>query len=686
MLVHLALTVLATTAHAQKNPGTMNISYGSASWNTDSTTIDSAYMVLKDKTTGKTVQVQLEETEPDSSKFDGRFNVNLGQGALKPQVYVPPKNLRNPERDYKKVAELINAGKLKSQPLITKTNDKGEQVLDVYDTDEQAAAAQKAYAEEERLREEAAKQKLIKTVPDEKKVQAAAAAEGQALVAKMALEAAKRESDRIRLEQIERQKSLEREKAAKAISEKERSERQAKAKALVEEAMVFFNQGKFIEVEDRFRQSVELDPDNHTTYLRYGISLYKNQKFNEALVILKLSEVEKDLEHEKAYFMGLTHYRLKELDSAEEQFKAAAKSTDKIIGPSSLFYLGVVQFTKGQLEAAKGNFETVIDTSSNPRMDAEAENYIERIAQAMIFKKLQEKPWTLTGTVGLQYDSNVLLSPDNTGSQGSSTKEGDVRAATVGGVYYRAIYEEKHELTAKFDANLTNSAKSSVSRADPFLFDFSLPYSHKGVWLGKGHVLTVKPTYELLYMDPNATGTKEKILGSTILTIDNTFVMNPVWFATYSFEARQDDFDLTGSTGDDNYDAMKYTVKTAQTFYRDKTRKEALTANLGYILNSASGKNKRFTRYDIGATYSRPMKWGYSWNVGLSTYVLDYFKSTDKRNDVNVVFTTGIDKPIREWVTWSVSGSYTQNDSTEETSYEYSRWLILTSATFTGNF
>ena len=37
----------------------MSISYGSPSWNTDSTKIDTAFLILRDKNSGKLVQIDL---------------------------------------------------------------------------------------------------------------------------------------------------------------------------------------------------------------------------------------------------------------------------------------------------------------------------------------------------------------------------------------------------------------------------------------------------------------------------------------------------------------------------------------------------------------------------------------------------------------------------------------------------
>ena len=256
---------------------------------------------------------------------------------------------------------------------------------------------------------------------------------------------------------------------------------------------------------------------------------------------------------------------------------------------------------------------------------------------------------------------------------------------TVGDVSYRAIYNREHELALKANANLTNSRRDTAAPSDPFLYNFSVPYSHKGTAFKRGHVFGVKPGYEMLYMDPTNTGTKVKTMGSMLVDVDNTFVMKPNWFSVYTLQYRQDTFELAASTGNDDFDASKYTLKTSQILYLDEARKEAVIGNLGVTMNDAKGMNKYYNRYDLGVTFTRPMKWGYAWNAGLAAYQVTYSKATLDRTDFNLAFSTGVAKPIREWFTWSVSGTYTKNDSTNETTYEYDKFVILTQAVFTTN-
>lgn len=692
LLALISCNVFAQNPHHGNRPvdagRLMSISYGSSSWNADSKKIDSAYLVLRDKASGKIVQIQLEETEPDSSQFVGTFSVNIGEsGSIQPEIFIPPKELRNTDKDNKKLYDMIRSNKLVRKPVIWKKNDKGQAMIDVYDTREQAEAALAAYQEQQKLDRDQAKTKLVKPIPSQAAIEAAMMAEKKAALDKLAMEAAKRESERVRLEQIERQKLEEREKTARAASEKERAERQRKADSLHQDALIAYDQGEYAAAEKFFKEAAELEPDNTSYLFKYGVTLYRNQKFNEALVTLKLAQVTAQEELEKHYYMGLTYYRLGELDGAKNEFSIVAPSGDPILGPSSTFYLGVIAYTLENWNDAKKAFETVIDTSQDPRMDEEAEAYLDKIANAMAFQKLREKKFTFTGLVGAMYDSNVLYATDVPGDQGTQTKIKDFRFLTIADIEYRAIFNQRHEWSPHAFANLTNSLKDESAAADPFVYNVNLPYSWKGILWGKGFKLTVKPAEEIMYMAPsNGASTKALILNSQYLAMDGTFVMSPNYFATYGMEYRRDDSSLESSTGPNDADANKYTLRTNHSVFLDKARKEAVTASLSYARNQAKGSEKTYNRIDGGVFYARPMKWNASWNLGVNFYQVKYPDSTLGRSDFNTTISAGLNKPIKEWVTWGITGYYTKNDSTDSETYEYSKYVIMTTATFVTDF
>lgn len=664
-----------------KADSTIKIVYASSPWNKNSTQLDSAFLFMKDSQSGKTVKIVLEESEPDSSTFEGYFSIDWAKDAekLAPEIYIPSQNLRG-EQGLTRFHHLLSQGKLQRRPVVVKKTASGMQVIDVYDTNEQVKRALEAYKEEKRIAQEK-KKSLTKPIPSEATLEAARMAERKVQLEKLALEAAQRATERVRLEQIERQRTEERIRKAKLMAEKERKARKHEAFEIAEHAMKLYKEGKFKEAEGYFRQSIELDPDNKSYYFRYGVTLYRNNKYNEALVILKLAADQDDVETEKKYYIALTHYRLKELDSALKMFREVKAKNTAPLSSSSAFYEGLILFSQENYEEAQAPFEYVLDHSKDPSLDEKAEEYIERIQGLKRFKKLQEKRTTLTATVGATYDSNILLAPDSVTSQGSATDAGDLRGLFAGSAEYRMIYEREYEWSAKLSTMAMMTASAELSRADPTLAILSTPYSHKGTWGTKGYKLTFNPGYQVLFMDPTSSGVQTNILRSPFLTTEGTLIMSQKWFSTYSLDVRQDDSLLADSIGPNDTDALKVTLNTKQTVFRDKAKKQAVITSLGLITNMAKGDNKTYYRLDAGVTYMTPTQWDAIWTGGLNVFRLEYPTDTNGRKDTNLTVLTGISKPVKEWFIWGVNATYSVNNSTVANN-QYSKYTILTTATF----
>jgi len=679
----------AQNSQTPKKPVVMDrlmfITYGSPSWNKDSSKVDTAFIFMRDKTSGRIAQIQLEETEPDSSQFKGQFNVSLNESEkISPEIYIAPTSLREADQDNKKLYELIKAGKIPRKPLVWKKSARGQTVLDVYDTREQGESAYKVYQEEQKLLALTRGKKLAKPVLSDSTLDTARQAELKNLLSKLAKESAKHEANRIRMEQIERQKADLRMARLNQMPEAERNEQKRLADVAAKTAMGFYTQGKFLEAQASFKKSVDLDPSVTSVLYNFGVVQYRNEKFNESIVALRMSKVDPQTDAERKYYMALNHYRLSELVSAMKLFEEVGASQNPVLGPSAVFYQGVIYFTEEKFEQAKKAFETVIDISQDAKMDDQAEAYLDRLAAAMAFAKMRENKWTVSGTLGLMYDSNVLLAPDNASDQGSATDIEDARLLTVLDLEYRPIFTEHHEASAKATVTMINSVKEDAAKADPFLYTFSAPYTYKGIVWKKGYKLTAKPGYEVLYMAPSG-GTKTQQQASPFFSLDNTFVMNPEIFSVYSFEYRADDTVTPDAIGPNDSDASKIGLKTSQIFILDKAKKQMFIANLGYSINAAKGDNKKYARIDAGATYLQPLKWDVTWNAGLSMYRVNYGSADPSRTDFNTTLSTAVSKPIRDWVTWSFLANYSKNDS-DVSANEYSKYTVMTTATFVTSF
>jgi hypothetical protein len=661
---------------------TFKIVYGSAPWNKDSKQLDQAYMFVHDKNSNRTVKILLEETEPDSSIFSGNFSLDF-KSATDLDVYVPPENVRNSDNALLKFNQLFNAKKIVPSPMVFK-EDAGKFLLDVYDTKEQANRARKAYEEQVKREMEAKLAENIKPVPNEKALEAAQMAEQAQILAKAAKEAADREAARVRLEQLEAQRLAQMRKEQEAMSAAERYKREEEAKKWADQGNTAYDLGDFKEAESFYSKSVELNPNNKEVYFKYGVSLYRNEKYNDALVAFKLSASDPKTDLEKRYYNGLIHYRLNEMEPAHTEFNAVKIAKVQGISQMAEFYNGVAFFSEGKYEEAQKEFEDIVDNSQDPALDKKAEEYLEKIADAIAAKKEAARRWKVNASFAEMYDSNVLYTPDNDSSTGTAKGKGGLRSSLSGDVDYRLFYSTKHEMSLKANTLYQYSMNSDFKTADPFLSGVAAPYVTKGTLGQRGYTFAVTPGYDTLYMDAEDTGSRKNILNSMYGQGDLVVVMRDNWFADYSLEVRNDKYTLSTSTGDDDQDAMKYTLKTQQIRLLDQAKKQALILIGDVVLNNAKGKNKSYNRLELGALYSAP--WAKykdtTWNTGVMLYKQDYSSSTDNRADTDMSFVLGMNKIITPRWNWTATANYISNASSVDDD-QYSKYSITGAINYT---
>lgn len=669
---------------------TVRIVYKSPDWNVDSTAIDTAFLFLRDTKSTKLIQIELQETEPDSSIFAGSFSVSLGQNeSIDPEIYIPQQNIKNNESALLSFQNQVQQGLFPRKPAVYHRDEQGTRVIDVYDTREQAAKALATYRKEARLRHQASK--YAPNYPSESSLKTAKMAEQQRILTQLSQEARQREQERMRLEQTERQKLLGYQRKFQSLSSAEKSRRQTEANNVFQKGLQLYDAGNYTEASSMFKQSLELYPENLNSYFEYGISLYRLEQYNEALVAINMAPNTKENTLQKIYYKGLMHYRLKELASALSAFREVKSAKDTDLSPSSTFYEGVILFTEEDYTEARSSFEEVIETSNDPRLDEQAEEYIERIARVLQFKKRQEQRFSVMGMFGVVYDSNVLLAPDSIESQGQALDKESSRLLAMGDFEYRPIYERNHEWATKLTALAMVSERDSLAKADPYMLTLSAPYTYKGILWDKGYKLTIKPAYETLYMpiDPQNPGadssTPKNILNATYLNIDNTFVLRDNWLSAYILDIRNDDSLLAVDSPENNSSALKWTLRTQQSFFLNESKNRAVIGNLGFVTNEARGKERFYSRIDVGVNYIQPAFWETTWTAGISHYQLTFDRATVRRQDKNMTFATGFMKPIKDWFIWSINGNYINNRSNVNTN-SYYKYTLMTTAIFNYSF
>ena len=156
-------------------------------------------------------------------------------------------------------------------------------------------------------------------------------------------------------------------------------------------AQQLISQEKYADAEKLFAQAVELDPTNSTFYYQYAVTLYKLENYNKSVVILRLAQGGEVNEVEKRYYVGMNLLKLREFEGAVTEFDAVQAANNESLSPSAAFFKGVIRFQKEQYDTAKKDFEYVLDNSKDPRLDQQAETYIEQIANVMAFEKEKKK-------------------------------------------------------------------------------------------------------------------------------------------------------------------------------------------------------------------------------------------------------------------------------------------------------
>ena len=210
----------------------IRLNYGLKDWNTSPTKIDSASMIMREGSSGRVVQIYLEETAPDSSVFSGLYSINwqnLDKMAV--EFYVPPQNLLSTNDGMKKVLAMINSRELRRHPFILHRTASGQQTVEIFDTREQAVNAMKAFRAEQQLIAQGNRK-----YPSDSDVDTSASAAD--LRAKEA--AAHAASDRVRLEQVEAQRLQQMNDEANKRTQAETAARKAQSKESAATGMNFY--------------------------------------------------------------------------------------------------------------------------------------------------------------------------------------------------------------------------------------------------------------------------------------------------------------------------------------------------------------------------------------------------------------------------------------------------------------
>ncbi|MDX9730707.1 MAG: hypothetical protein RBT63_02955 [Bdellovibrionales bacterium] len=659
---------------------TIRLNYGRGDWNRNSTKVDAAVIYLREGASGRVVQIEMEETAPDSAVFSGVYSINWRNlSALRVEFYAPPQHLLTDLQGRRAITRMIEARELRRLPYVLRRDPVTDvQNVELFDSAGQARQAYHAFQAEQEL--------LVA-------LQNRYAKRDQTIdTARLAMErtefeeASKNLAERLRLSQLETQSISRLLQNFTQATPDERARRKKEAQDLADQAMTHYRAYRFAEARSMFVKAVELDPSNRTYYFQYGVTLYKLDDYNRALVYLDLADGKDVNAVERDFYRALSYYRLKDSVSALDAFNRVVDAKDPALTPSGRFYRGVIHFERKRWAEARPEFQAVLDESSDPALDEQAERYLEYILRQQRVETERGKRWNLSALVGTLYNDNVLLSSDSDRDRGVATGVDAVGTLFQGSLRYRALYEDVNEFAMQLDVFSMYSVGTdfqrtdSISGTDPTIVGFTAPWTHKGIVLGKGYKLDVTPGIETTFMSIEDNEWKS-IYNSYLLGFQNLFVMNDRWYTNLNIDLRQDTSNLNSSTGDNDSTALKTRITWANMNFPFIDSKKIILSDVSYTLNNSIGKNSVFDRIDLGVGYVQPAFWNTTFSAKLNYFLLTYTENSSGRVDNNYSLNMGLSRQLSDKFMLGLSGGYNINNS-NLTANQYKRMnLMLTLST-----
>jgi tetratricopeptide (TPR) repeat protein len=527
---------------------------------------------------------------------------------------------------------------------------------------------------------------VAKPVVDQSVLEAQRRHELELEQAKLAKIAKEQELLRIKIEEEAKLKQEELLKAQAALAEKDRAARKAEAKASADQAMTLFKSEKYLEASEKFKKSIELDPANNTYYFQYGVSLFKIEKFNDALVAFDIAADYATDKTELNFYKGLCHMKIKDYTNALTDFIPVSNSDNKVMGPSASFFIGIIFFSQARYQDAKKYFEKTVDTSDDPRMSDQADNYIEQIANIEQFEDKRKHPFTGSLTTGLMYDSNI--SNLSTEAAKAVTDKAGLRALLTAGLDYRIIFNElwENSFSVSYTDMYTNTTSlkpsATLQKADPQMLQYKLPLKLKTKAFSVPYQVTLTPGYDTLNLNTDADSAREPIQKSSYVALDQTFVVSKDYISTIGLELRNDDSLIVD---DDVSDATKTSITNSNILFQDAKKTQAILANWGYSINNAKGDEKKTNKLDLSLGYLMPYLKKDSFVSQIAYSNTNYNKSAASRKDSGITLLASYSHFISDPLKAALALSYNINNSNVDTS-KYNKLSLTTTISWSDEF
>ena len=166
--------------------------------------------------------------------------------------------------------------------------------------------------------------------------------------------------------------------------------------------------GEFHKAILALETALQLDPGMHRAHYPLGEAYFQEKRYQDAVAQFSLAVQVAPNRAASQFYLGYTHYLLQHYRQALP-FLQRAGELDPVLTLRAEYYRGVALYVLERDPEAKKAFQAAMSAAPESLTAQSAQRYLDAI---------EERAWTLQrlqlqGTVGVQYDDNVILEPND---------------------------------------------------------------------------------------------------------------------------------------------------------------------------------------------------------------------------------------------------------------------------------
>lgn len=394
------------------------------------------------------------------------------------------------------------------------------------------------------------------------------------------------------------------------------------------------------------------------------IQQYNKQNYSGSLILLDTIKDSRDKFINWYYYFALSHMRLNNYNEALINFETFLKNSDatNIASARAYYYIGLIQFQRGEYEIALNSLEISLDISVDPQLDNMTEALIDKTIRYQNYFENSKKT-NLTFLFGYNFDSNAInLAPESF----EDNLNGNVFGYGVSMSHkfvdkYKFVFEPTVAVLDNYTFDSKFKAISTLQSTDALQFLLVAPIRFFFDEDRYTNRYDVSLNAYSVYL-PVATATRELSLSSLFL---KTQILTPFStdFAIKYNVTLAADTAYGYTSDDDDSSGTRIEFLTTFTHFLSEQNINNLFYDLGADYNSAKGINSRFRKFSAAVGYMYPSFSETVSSIRLGYVYLNYPDKSEPRTDNQGTFAYNVTKVFQSGSSLSLSIGAGSNSS-----------------------